>query len=431
VHILEGSHNTTRAAQHLVFNTVEVEEQVRIRRWNSKDTDSSPNKRKEILLDQATTSVDPGSATADTYARKECSMTFPRKLMRVLESQEFGDAIWWNSDGDAFCIDPKEFAEKVIEKHFQGTKFSSFTRKLKRWGFTRIDDGCFGAVLYRHDMFRRGNPDLPTNMRIMKKKERDSWKELMWQERLSRDLATIDQVPNYQKEEGSRESTSFLSSPPMRLRNNTFLLPELARHQLMLQSNFERSQNTLVDSNILSSTLLAHSAVNDYQTFDEVAFQGRLGKMTTPSSTLCAGLFRNVLDSSTAPSSFMGNRALTIQQKEGEVKTSAYTLAKHQLSRLQAQQEAISLATTRRIRMLQNQEEQFAGVARFSHLPQTSSAVLASRILQTSSQWPPHHEESLLSLRSRLASEVMAMTLRQEQQQQQRNDGQLSKRGLL
>ena len=48
--------------------------------------------------------------------------------------------IAWLPDGKSFVIrDKEEFKEKVLSKYFKATKFSSFTRKLYRWGFRQVN----------------------------------------------------------------------------------------------------------------------------------------------------------------------------------------------------------------------------------------------------------------------------------------------------
>lgn len=59
-------------------------------------------------------------------------ISFPEKLMSLLEGDEVQDSMWWLPGGDAFCLVPASF-NAILEKHFQGTKFESFTRKLNRW----------------------------------------------------------------------------------------------------------------------------------------------------------------------------------------------------------------------------------------------------------------------------------------------------------
>lgn len=60
-------------------------------------------------------------------------LPFPDKLMSLLDSDKVTEAMRWLRDGDAFCIAPALFTDRVLDKYFQGTKFESFTRKLNRW----------------------------------------------------------------------------------------------------------------------------------------------------------------------------------------------------------------------------------------------------------------------------------------------------------
>jgi HSF-type DNA-binding len=71
--------------------------------------------------------------TDDLFRVNTGLLTFPEKLMSLLDSDKVGDAMRWLQDGDAFCLVPTLFSEHVLDKYFQGTKFESFTRKLNRW----------------------------------------------------------------------------------------------------------------------------------------------------------------------------------------------------------------------------------------------------------------------------------------------------------
>jgi len=74
---------------------------------------------------------DPRKRAVDDIER--AIFTFPERLMELLDQEVAKDAMWWLEDGDGFCVIPKVFADKVLNKYFQGTKFESFTRKLNRW----------------------------------------------------------------------------------------------------------------------------------------------------------------------------------------------------------------------------------------------------------------------------------------------------------
>eukprot|EP00977_Amphora_coffeiformis_P014228 scaffold3939_cov166-Amphora_coffeaeformis.AAC.17 len=93
--------------------------------------------------------------------------TFPERLMELLEGETVKEAMWWLPGGSAFAIRPKVFYDIVLSKHFQGTKFESFTRKLNRWGFRRLASQGIpqSTIAYYNKSFKQGQPDLVKNMR--------------------------------------------------------------------------------------------------------------------------------------------------------------------------------------------------------------------------------------------------------------------------
>jgi hypothetical protein len=103
---------------------------------------------------------------ADTLKINTGLLPFPENLMSLLDSDKVSDIIRWLHDGDAFCLIPSLFAEHVLDKYFQGTKFESFTRKLNRWGFKRVAGQKVppNTVAYYHKDFIRGSPKLLKNM---------------------------------------------------------------------------------------------------------------------------------------------------------------------------------------------------------------------------------------------------------------------------
>ena len=58
---------------------------------------------------------------------------FPERLMKLLQDETLGDSMKWLPNGDGFSLNPKDFQAVVLDKHFFGTKYESFTRKLNRW----------------------------------------------------------------------------------------------------------------------------------------------------------------------------------------------------------------------------------------------------------------------------------------------------------
>lgn len=89
-------------------------------------------------------------------------------LHDLVSDETTNNAIQWLPCGRLFFIEDREdFSTKIIPKYFptgrgggaSATKFSSFTRRLKRWGFVRISHGNdVGA--YCHENFIRGELEL-------------------------------------------------------------------------------------------------------------------------------------------------------------------------------------------------------------------------------------------------------------------------------
>lgn len=94
----------------------------------------------------------------------ENAKIFPQRLMEILSNPNNTDAIAWLPHGRAFIIiNRQKFANTVLPAYFRKTKYTSFTRKLNRWNFTRVTRGPeLGA--YYHEFFQRGNEALCTQM---------------------------------------------------------------------------------------------------------------------------------------------------------------------------------------------------------------------------------------------------------------------------
>jgi HSF-type DNA-binding len=74
----------------------------------------------------------------------------------------------WLPEGKSFVIrNPDEFARQVVPKFFKATKFSSFTRKLYRWGFRQINRGIGpdDMIIFGNEFFERDNEELMSKMR--------------------------------------------------------------------------------------------------------------------------------------------------------------------------------------------------------------------------------------------------------------------------
>jgi HSF-type DNA-binding len=88
-----------------------------------------------------------------------------QQLMEVLDNEQNADIIGWLPHGRAFVIYRKQdFETDVLPKYFyKQSKYSSFTRKLNRWGFVRVTRGPETGAYY-HRCFKRGEHRLCMQM---------------------------------------------------------------------------------------------------------------------------------------------------------------------------------------------------------------------------------------------------------------------------
>ena len=74
----------------------------------------------------------------------------------------------WLTDGKSFVIrNPDGFTRRVLPKFFKATKFSSFTRKLYRWGFRQVNRGIGpdDPIIFGNEFFQRDRAELMVKMR--------------------------------------------------------------------------------------------------------------------------------------------------------------------------------------------------------------------------------------------------------------------------
>jgi hypothetical protein len=311
---------------------------------------------KEVSVAQVASKSDPESATEVSVVDGDRRfVSFPERLIEILECKEFNRTIRWNTEGNAFGIIPETFSEKVLKKQFQGTKFESFTRKLNRWGFKRVVDEGFptNAMLYRHELFRRGKPELLKNMKGSKTKEPDLREQQLLLEALSQDLLTTPDVPLYLRKGRLNRLTSLgsqlMQQPPSESPNPGFLLPEVACQQLFPQDGWA---------------------------------QGRL-QMNTP-------IMNMPLNVNTISSLFATGPALDFQQADRIRAMEKYSMAHHLVQEQELQTRASLLTADHRLRSLQAERELLTRLTRSS---QMSSSVpelgLSSQVIRSSPHFSP------------------------------------------
>jgi len=143
---------------------------------------------------------------------KDTQITFPQRLLQVLAERDSADAISWLSHGKSFIVyDKKKFVESILPRFFKESKFTSFTRKLNRWGFTRISRGVETGA-YQHEYFRRDEPNLCLKMRCQKKHET---KKIDATPTKRKSHGAKDKNRKKEREESYSESPPPLSSPPI------------------------------------------------------------------------------------------------------------------------------------------------------------------------------------------------------------------------
>ena len=99
----------------------------------SRTEDASGQDKSSHKLDTtATDAARVASLLEEDLQLESANAFFPKKIMALLDSGDESEAMWWQPQGDSFCIVQAKF-DHVLNKHFQGTKFESFTRKLNRW----------------------------------------------------------------------------------------------------------------------------------------------------------------------------------------------------------------------------------------------------------------------------------------------------------
>eukprot|EP00956_Cyclotella_meneghiniana_P018846 scaffold31765_cov64-Cyclotella_meneghiniana.AAC.2 len=139
------------------------------------------------------------SESASTSKRKP---SFPDRLHAVLSNRSLVDIVDWLPSGKSFCIlDRDKFTVKVLPMYFKETKFASFARRLKRWGFRRIYTTGQKQIVLCHDLFQRDRLDLGQMMTAGQQQQQeghDDTKKKMVAENTStitRNFRNVDVVP--------------------------------------------------------------------------------------------------------------------------------------------------------------------------------------------------------------------------------------------
>jgi len=87
-------------------------------------------------------------AAAAAGAQISSQLSFPAKLMEILDKDMAPEAVWWLPGDKTFAVHSKKFATDVLDKYFQRTKFMSFVRKLNQWYVSHFcwSLSCLGLI---------------------------------------------------------------------------------------------------------------------------------------------------------------------------------------------------------------------------------------------------------------------------------------------
>jgi HSF-type DNA-binding len=79
------------------------------------------------------TSDDDHKLPPAAYYKVGGRIRLPDKLMEYLNKNVLPDTLWWQPDGDGFAFNTDTIQGDFLDKHFRGTKLTSFIRSLNRW----------------------------------------------------------------------------------------------------------------------------------------------------------------------------------------------------------------------------------------------------------------------------------------------------------
>ena len=117
-------------------------------------------------VDESSDNDVPHCQARESHEDHEVEKTaFPILLHEIVSDPDTDDCIHWLQDGHRFMITNKQkFASEVLPKYYGHAKFTSFTRRLKRWSFSRVPSGPFMGAYYNPN-FIRGEPKLAARVR--------------------------------------------------------------------------------------------------------------------------------------------------------------------------------------------------------------------------------------------------------------------------
>ena len=97
------------------------------------DAVAKESKESEVSPSSSSISFDPANTVTIVLQGK----TFAQKIHKLLDVPKYASIISWNDDGTVVTIhDVEAFKTTILPLHFKQSKFGSFIRRMRRWGFS-------------------------------------------------------------------------------------------------------------------------------------------------------------------------------------------------------------------------------------------------------------------------------------------------------
>jgi hypothetical protein len=192
--------------------------------------------------------------------------------MEILDTPEYHEVIAWLSHGRGFHIYLKNaFESKILPRHFsKQSKFSSFMRKLNRWGFTRVVRGPETGA-YVHPCFRRGDHRVAMQMSCQSISKGDSVKiggAMI-------PFATLDTLPKTMIVD--KKLSPAVHKPVTELAGQQLLrLQQLTRHRALTDIAMSRLQYPILLGHDLSFTGRSLPLLLELRAIEDIKSQLRL-----------------------------------------------------------------------------------------------------------------------------------------------------------
>ena len=109
--------------------------------------------------------------TTNPFHSYFCMYNDSTETYHMIENCDDPSIVSWNGGGDCFTVkDVPRFETQCLPKYFNHSNFSSFTRQLNFYGFTKLRSdpdlqmSTNSSVRFCHEFFQRGKPELLQNI---------------------------------------------------------------------------------------------------------------------------------------------------------------------------------------------------------------------------------------------------------------------------